>query len=44
MKHLKKFNESAFEEDNTLEKIRAEIENILSDYGVVVDEMWGIPL
>ena len=22
----------------------AEIENILSDYGVVVDEMWGIPL
>ena len=22
----------------------AEIENILSKYGVVVDEMWGIPL
>jgi hypothetical protein len=22
----------------------AEIENILSEYGVVVDEMWGIPL
>ena len=51
MKHLKRFNESAFESDEkftSLGKVReinhAEIENILSEYGVVVDEMWGIPL
>ena len=22
----------------------AEIENILSDYGIAVDEMWGVPI
>ena len=30
MKHLKKFNESAFEEDNALEKIRELEDNQLS--------------
>ena len=38
MKRLKRFNVD-YNDIN-----HAEIENILSEYGVVVDEMWGIPV